>query len=60
MLYARIARFDMMATVALFENLILKLNVAYSEMSNALPHVIGGGVRGPGGAQRPALPPTQL
>ena len=28
MLHARIARFDMIATVALFENLVLKLNVA--------------------------------
>ena len=29
MLYARIARFDVMATVALFGNLVLELNVAY-------------------------------
>ena len=28
MLHARIARFDVMATVALFENLVLEVNVA--------------------------------
>ena len=28
MLYARIVRFDVMAAVALFENLVLELNVA--------------------------------
>lgn len=30
----------------------------HSEMSDVLPHVTRGGVRCPGGAQRPVLPPT--
>ena len=40
MLHARIVRFDVMATVALFKNLVLELNVALDCVRDAITSML--------------------